>query len=44
VLSSDAHSTAELGYMMFALINARRGWAAAQNIANSSHKFRSART
>jgi len=44
VLSSDAHSTAELGYMMFALINARRGWAGAQNIANSSQKFRGART
>ena len=43
VLSSDAHSTAELGYMMFALINARRGWAGAKNIANSSQKFRSAR-
>ncbi|MEM3794238.1 MAG: DNA polymerase/3'-5' exonuclease PolX [Thermoprotei archaeon] len=39
VLSSDAHSTSELGYMMFALINARRGWASAQNIVNSSQKF-----
>lgn len=39
VLSSDAHSTGELAYMMFALINARKGWASAKNIANSSPNF-----
>jgi DNA polymerase (family 10) len=44
VLSSDAHSAPELSYMMFALINARRGWASAKNVANTSTKFRGARS
>jgi DNA polymerase (family 10) len=35
VVSVDAHSTAELGYLKFAVGTARKGWAQKQNILNT---------
>lgn len=35
VLSTDAHSVAELGYMQLALGQARRGWCEAADVANT---------
>lgn len=39
VLSSDSHSTHEMNYMRFAVINARRGWAKPSDIVNTGKAF-----
>ncbi|ASQ45602.1 DNA polymerase/3'-5' exonuclease PolX [Legionella clemsonensis] len=36
-ISSDSHSTRELGYMQFGIYQARRGWIEKENVINTRH-------